>query len=413
MKSINFGIFGLGRGGAFYDIVRSLGGNIVAVCDRNEQRMKNAVAHLGSKTAAYADFDAFIEHDGLDAVFLCNNFHEHAPFAIRALEKNIHVLSECTSNGTMADGVRLVRAAEKSKAIYMLAENYPFIKFNLEMRRVYRGGSLGKALYAEGEYNHPLDPFGNAEIKHLRPYREHWRNRLPRSYYITHSLAPLMYMTGAFPKRVTAMPVCHPFPEESLLFAGSADRAAIVTTLNDDGSVFRVTGCAAFGAHEISYRICGDKGQIESSRAAGNKVLLTYNPWDVPKGAEVQQLYEPDWNDADEEKINAAGHGGGDYLVIREFFSCIRENKRPVFDEYFATAMASVAILSHRSILEGSVPYDIPDFKLEADRVKYENDELSPFYGTDGTEPSLPSGSIDTVMTPEQIERYEKLLSEC
>jgi hypothetical protein len=40
-------------------------------------------------------------------------------------------------------------------------------------------------------------------------------------------------------------------------------------------------------------------------------------------------------------------------------------------------------------MLENGVPYDIPDFRKEEDRVKYENDTLSPFYGTDGTEPTI------------------------
>ncbi len=32
----------------------------------------------------------------------------------------------------------------------MLAENYPFMLFNQEMKRVYNGGTLGKAVFAEG-----------------------------------------------------------------------------------------------------------------------------------------------------------------------------------------------------------------------------------------------------------------------
>ena len=41
-------------------------------------------------------------------------------------------------------------------------------------------------------------------------------------------------------------------------------------------------------------------------------------------------------------------------------------------------------------MLENGVSYDIPDFRLEEDRVKYENDNISPFYGTDGAEPTIP-----------------------
>lgn len=59
----------------------------------------------------------------------------------------------------MAEGVELVRAFEKSNSIYMLAENYPQMIFNREMKRVCDTGTLGKILYAEGEYNHPVSPY--------------------------------------------------------------------------------------------------------------------------------------------------------------------------------------------------------------------------------------------------------------
>ena len=129
----------------------------------------------------------------------------------------------------------------------MLSENYPYMIFNQEMRKVYQSGVLGKVLFAEGEYNHPFDMDVESEHKQLRPYPNHWRNFLPRSYYITHSLAPLMYITGSFPVRVSAMPVFEPFNEYKHVGSFVGDRATIITCLNDDNSVFRVTGCAAFG----------------------------------------------------------------------------------------------------------------------------------------------------------------------
>ena len=62
-------------------------------------------------------------------------------------------------------------------------------------------------------------------------YEKHWRNYLPRSYYITHSLAPIMWATGATPKKVSAMATFAPFEEEvNARMVG--DRAAIVTTFN-------------------------------------------------------------------------------------------------------------------------------------------------------------------------------------
>ncbi len=412
MDKIRIGIFGAGRGA---DLAENLMlfdcCEIVALCDFNEKRRNNALAELGIDVAVYDNFDNFIEHD-MDAVVLANYFHEHTPYAIKCFGKGIHVLSECISNGTMAEGVELIRAYEKSNSIYMLAENYPQMKFNREMKRVCDGGSLGKIIYAEGEYNHPYKPDDYEFNKAAVYFTEHWRNFLPRAYYITHSLAPLMCSTGATPKRVSAVPVYAPIKEEATA-RRVGDRGAIITTLNDDDSVFRVTGCAAFGAHNNAYRICGEKGQVENLRGMGEKVMLRYNDWDAPDGMESVNLYEPEWNDGDEEKIENSGHGGADYIITRMFLDCIKEGRQPdhPYNIYSAVAMSSTAILAHRSILNGGVPYDIPDFRLEECRRQYENDRQTPFCGTDGSRPNIPCCSNpDYSPTEEQIKKAEEIL---
>lgn len=411
MKKIRIGIFGLRRGKDFIDNIEANGGEIVAVCERDEAVINNVKDEIKS-AAVYRSFDEFIEHP-MDAVLLANFFAEHAPYAIRCLEKNIHVLSECTSNGTMAEGVALVRAAEKSKAVYMLSENYPFMLFNQEMKRVYDGGTLGKIMYAEGEYNHPVDLYDGDISVSLAPNENHWRNYLPRTYYVTHSLAPIMYATGSVPKRVTAMSVYAPFPDDCCFPRYVGDIAAIITTLNDDGSVFKFTGCSAFGAHSNSYRLCCANGQIENIRGMGEKTMLRYNAWQIPEGMEEVNCYDPEWSADNKELIEKAGHGGGDFFVIKEFFECIRTGKKPPFDVHFATTMASVAILAHRSILNGNAPYDIPDFHKEEDRVKYENDNLNPIPLSDGTEPNIPCCSKpDHTPTVAQQENYRKALAE-
>lgn len=411
MKNIRLGIFGLGRGASFFESILVNNGEVVALCERDKAKLEETAKSLPEKPTCYTDFDAFLEHD-MDAVFLANCFHEHSFYAIRCLEKGLHVLSECTSNLTMAEGVTLVRAAEKSQAFYMLAENYPFMQFNQEMRRVYRGGSLGKVLFAEGEYNHPFNLNDTALHKSLRPYAEHWRNFLPRTYYITHSLAPLMYITGSVPTRVSAMPVYAPLDEYDYNGCLVGDRAAIITCLNNDDSVYRVTGCAAFGAHHNAYRVCGTKGQIENVRGGGGKVMLRYNDWEKPEGAECEHYYQPEWPAELKELIERAGHGGGDFFVMKEFFDCIRQKRRPEFDAYFATTCASVAILGHRSLMEKGVPYDIPDFHREEDRKRYENDHFHPFPDKEGKRAISCCSNPDYKPAEEQYRRYLELVKE-
>lgn len=389
MKEIRIGIFGLRRGTSFIDSINACGGKIVAVCEKDIGQIDEVKSDLPASVAVYNDFDAFIDHP-MDAVLLANFFHEHAPFAIRCLEKGIHVLSECTAASTLAECSALARAARKSHAVYMLAENYPFMVFNQEMKRICDGGTLGKIYYAEGEYNHPMDWYDTAAVRSIRPYESHWRNFLPRSYYITHSLAPVMYATGAYPTCVTAMAVNHPLPNDCPTASHVSDVAAIITTQNNDGSVFKVTGCSAFGAHGNSYRVCGEKGQVENLRGMNDKVMLRYNTWHIPEGKKEINLYKPKWKTEDRKSAKAAGHGGGDYFVIRHFFECLREGKQPVFDYRFATTLSAVAILAHRSILNGSQPFDIPDFSSEDDCIQYENDTQSPFIYSDGAMPNIP-----------------------
>ena len=412
MKRIRLGVFGVGRGIHIAESFLLLDCDIVALCDFHPERLEKASKALGGTAAVYTDFDAFLDH-GLDGVILANFFHEHAPYAIKCLERGIHVYSECLSNGTMAEGVALVRAFEKSSSIYMLAENYPQMKFNREMKRICDGGTLGKILYAEGEYNHPGDPTNIAFKKQYNYYEQHWRNFLPRSYYITHSLSPLMHATGATPRRVTAFNVYAPTEGDVPVASQVGDRAAIVTMQNDDGSVFRVTGCAAFGGHHNAYRVCGTKGQFENLRGMGEQVMLRYNDWEKPQGAKEINLYEPEWNDKDEALIVRSGHGGGDFLTARMFVECLREGRQPAhpFDIYGAVNMASVGILAHRSMLTEGQPIDIPDFHLEAARKQYENDTDTPFFCTDGRTPTIPCCSKpDHKPTETQVKLFKEAL---
>ena len=123
--------------------------------------------------------------------------------------------------------------------------------------------------------------------------------------------------------------------------------------------------------------------------------------------------YEADFEPDAKEAAEKAGHGGGDFFIVREFFNSIRENRKPMFDEYFATTMASVAILGHRSALEYGTPYDIPDFRKEEDRIRYENDFLTPCYDSNGNAPTIANTErAEYVPTEETMKAYDEAVAE-
>ncbi|HBL81408.1 MAG TPA: hypothetical protein DD391_02215 [Clostridiales bacterium] len=414
MRKIKIGVFGTNIRGV--NLVKSfmlLNCEIVAACEKNSDRIKYGKDSLGD-IPFYSDFDEFL-NSGIDAVILANYFHEHASYAIKCFKKGIHVFSECISNGTMAEGVQLAQTFKNTNSIYFLAENYPQMIFNREMQKVCKSGTLGKILYAEGEYNHPGNPQDTKFKKDYNYFEKHWRNFLPRTYYITHSLGPIMCATGATPQVVTAFAAYAPTEGDVATASYSGDKAAIITTQNDDGSIFRITGCAAFGGHHNAYRICGTEGQVENLRGMDNKIMLRYNDWTKPEGKDEINLYDAQWNDKDEDLIEKTGHGGADFITARMFIECINENRQPEhpFNLKSAIAMSSVAILANRSMLEGGKPYQIPDFDNPEDVKLYENDTLSPFYSSDGREPSIPCCSHpDLKPTEEQVELFKKLVVE-
>ena len=192
------------------------------------------------------------------------------------------------------------------------------------------------------------------------------------------------------------------------------DIGATMTVLNYYNSVFRITGHSSFGGEDNAYRFCCEKGQIEHVRGTEGKIMLRYNPWQTPEGKASVNFYTPEWDEADRDIASRLGHNGGDYFIIKKFFSCIRGEEENVFDVYFATTMASVGILAHRSLLQKGVPYDIPDFRKEKDRKLWENDTLTPFWTNNGTTPpSIPCCSrTDYHPSQEAQDFYYKPLEE-
>jgi predicted dehydrogenase len=266
----------------------------------------------------------------------------------------------------------------------MLAENYPFTQFNLEMQRLYRAGEIGRVLYAEGEYNHPMGP---RDREWISPGEKHWRHYLPSTYYCTHALAPLMTVTGEEPVSVIGLSVAGPECDEGTARVG--DPTSVILCRTAGGAVFRIFGLLTPG-HSCWYRFHGTAGAMESERGGLNyfgtgRVRVWHEEWDLhklPKALQgktpLERIYHPDWP-AHGEKARAAGHGGGDFWTSFEFSNAIRSGKPPFLDVYRGVNMSVVGVLAWKSALQNGQPFDMPDFRSEKARKVHENDHWSPF----------------------------------
>ena len=384
---IRVGVVGVGRGKSFMEGASDVVGlELVCICDTWEKRLREVGERYGVVT--YADYDRFLEHD-MDAVVLANYFHQHAPFAIKALAAGKHVMSETASNTTLAEGVALCRAVEQSGKTYMLAENYPFTVFNQEMRRVYRTGEIGEVTYAEGEYNHPMSPRSQAR---LTPGTKHWRAWIPSTYYCTHALAPLIYITDTMPVKVNGLSIICPRKDEPTVRV--SDRGSVILCRMNNGAVFRIFGLTLPG-HSNWYRVHGSRGAMEITRGAGyfgpGQIRIWHEEWDLEAGEAAERVYAPEWPEH-ADLAGRAGHGGGDFWTNFHFANAIRSGQSPFLDVYRGVTMSSVGILAWKSALEDGPPFDMPDFRDEVSRRQYEDDDWSPWPEHSG--PGQPPPSI-------------------
>ena len=403
-KPIRVGVIGVGRGESFASGATELVGmKLVALCDIWEEKLHEAGKKYG--VATYTDYDKFLEHD-MDAVVLANYFHEHTPFAIKALAAGKHVMSECACNATLAEGVALCRAVEKSGKTYMLAENYPYTRFNMEMRRLYRTGEIGRVTYAEGEYNHPMSP---AELLRISPGLNHWRNWLPSTYYCTHALAPLMYITDTMPLSVNGLSIAAPEVTDPL--PRPNDPGSVILCRMDNGAVFRIFGLWLPG-HSNWYRVHGTHGAMETTRGPGyfgpGQVRVWHEEWDCPAGTPAERTYAPDWPEH-ADLANRAGHGGGDFWTNFEFASAIRAGRQPYLDVYRGVAMSSVGILAWKSALADGIPLAMPDFRKESSRREVENDNWSPWPSHSAPGQPLVSIRGEVKLEPKAVAHAQKV----
>ena len=112
-NKIRVGVVGVGRGMSFANGAPFVGMELVALCDTWDAKLHEAGKKLNVTT--YTDYDQFLAHE-MDAVVLANYFHQHAPFAVKALEAGLNVMTETMACGTPAEGVALARAVETSLA---------------------------------------------------------------------------------------------------------------------------------------------------------------------------------------------------------------------------------------------------------------------------------------------------------
>ncbi len=415
-KKLKIGVFGAYRGMTMINVLLNHpDAELTAICDKFTpalQRAGQAAREAGlTDVALYERFDDFFQHD-MDAVVLANYSNEHAPFAIRLLDSGRHVISEVLPCQNMAEAVALIEAVERSGKVYAYAENYCYMWHTFEMWRRYERGEIGEVMYGEGEYIHdcagiwPDITYGE---------KDHWRNNMFPTFYCTHSLGPLLAITGRRPVRVTGFLTNQNTTVEPLGNRTGEGAALEMVTL-DNGAVLKsIHGHLKREPGSVNYELYGMKGSMESER---------FTPSYAPEGQEPQvqvyregdvvcegttERYVPEKFVAPELAARFGTHGGSDFYATHFFIEKILgrpEGLKYSIDVYKAVDMGICGILAYRSILEGGRSVEVPDLRDPAQRDKYRDDRACTDARVAGDQlwPNLPGGGKEY---PDEV--YEKV----
>lgn len=367
-KRIRLGIWGLGRGANFIAAAKAVNIDVVAGCDihphMREEFVKNVPGAFVTDNA-----DELLAYD-IDAVLIATYLPDHAEHAIKALEAGKHVMCEVTSFLRICDGVRLVEAVEKSGKVYNLLENYPFTKENMFLRKLYQDGFFGEFQYAEFEYVHEARALAYAyNVDHGLPiepgYTLHsWRSNLNGHIYNTHSLGPVMQITGLRPVSITA-------PRNTIFIDGIIEGAretsfgASLITMSNGGVMRNLMGGSTSDYHT--------GGRLWGTRASAEKL----NGLKIRFGASgngIQVDVDPQWPELGE-LADSTGHGGGDFWELYYFAREILTGEPAPWNIYASCDVTVAGIQAARSMANDAQPMEIPDFRKKEDRDRYRNDD--------------------------------------
>jgi predicted dehydrogenase len=360
------GVFGARRGLALARQCSTVGLDVVAVCDADEERLASACRELRGVTA-YREFDAMLEHD-LDAVVLANHFDEHAPFAVQALDAGRHVLSETAACRSVGEAVALVRAAERSRARYMFAENYPYLAHVQTLWQLIDDGILGEVQYAEADYLHSLEP-GQTGAAWAGDTTTHWRGRIASTAYCTHTVSPLLYLARSRPVQVSAFPIPADARAESRAAAarGAAPATVLVVTL-ESGAVLRALFCFLQGEQVSWVRVHGTHALAESLRGDDTGLVrVRREAWAGTDGAVVDRVIGGE--DLDRDPLV-----GADRRMCEVFRSLVDDGATPALDVYAGVDATLVGIRGLRSLEQGGVPVEVPDLRNPDQRMRWQDD---------------------------------------
>lgn len=390
MKELKVGVIGLGARG--YDMLHHVIDfpiKVTAVCDLYEDRVERAADLINEKKGYVpmlktTDYNELVSSEDVEVVMVFAAWEAHIPAAIAAMKKHKKAVAVEVGGAYSVDQCwELVKTYEETKVPIMMLENCCYGRRELLLLNMVQQGVLGEIVHCDGGYCHDLREEISGGIKN-RHYRfRNYKNRNCDNYP-THELGPIarildinrgnrmISLTSTASKAVGL----HEYIKEK-----HADDEKLMNTVFTQGDVITTVIKCAHGEtitltldttlpryYTRNFCVHGTKGFYDerNDSFAIEGEIPEENEWDWKSqwgnADKYAEKYEhPIWKKYLDDGVKE-GHGGMDWLLLNDFFTCVAEGNPLPIDVYDMASWMAITPLSEKSVSLGGTAVEIPDF---------------------------------------------------
>ena len=169
LETVRVGFAGLGSRGpwAVNRYCHIPGVQIVALCDYEEERAKDAQKYLRDAGLPPADIYSgetgyvdMCKRKDIDLIYVATDWDHHFPIAKCAMENGKHTAIEVPSAMNLEQCWELIDLSEKNRVHCMMLENCCYDYYEMCALNMAQQGLFGEIIRAEGAYIHTLNEAG-------------------------------------------------------------------------------------------------------------------------------------------------------------------------------------------------------------------------------------------------------------
>jgi len=395
----------VGVGGRGSDAVRRFtyipGVEIVAICDVEEERVKNSnkfLAERGLPAAQeyYGDTAVWrkaVAQENVDLVYICTPWTDHTPMAVQAMKEGKNVAIEVPAARTVAECWELVNTAEQTRKHCMMLENCTYDEFEMATLNMAQQGLFGTVVHVEGAYLHELLGlnFGDAYWNMWRLKENTERNG---DIYPTHGLGPVCQVldihrgdkmnylvsmsTDQFGMTQYATERFGPDSEYAKTKYRMGDNTTTIIKTEKGKTIMIQHDVTSPRPYSRIHQISGTKGFAQKWPCEGIAIESSLLPDELKKKypnqsahynvspelmKDLMEYYKhPFYIEIGEMAKEVGGHGGMDFVMDYRLVYCLRNGLPLDMDVYDAAEWSCLGELTGLSIDNYSAPVAMPDF---------------------------------------------------